>query len=51
MLGIAMLSPTYALGASVDLAPLADLDREDAKRAVLYVADNSIVSDPVAPAT
>ena len=34
---------------SVDLAPIADLDYEDAERTILNVADDSIVNDTVAP--
>ena len=39
----------FSWRSTIDLAPVADLDYEDAKRAVLYVADDSIVADAIAP--
>ena len=41
--------PLFSRRSSVDLFTLADLNHVDAKRAILYVADDSTVPDTVAP--
>lgn len=39
----------FSWRSTIDLAPVADFDHKDAKRVVLYVADDPIVADAIAP--